>query len=127
MVLQGTSSVDEARVTGESLPVEKGPGDKLIGATVNGTGGLPMGAERVVADTLPARIVRMVSEAQRSRAPIQRLADQVSARFVPAAAAVAVPTVVVWAVSGPEPSLGYAVVNAVSVAGNALRLNRTRL
>ncbi len=115
VVLQGAGAVDESMVTGESLPAEKGPGDRLIGATVNGTGGLLMRAERVGADTLLAQIVRMVSEAQRSRAPIQRLADVVSAWFVPAVVLIAILTFVVWALVGPAPSLGYAVVSAVSV------------
>lgn len=115
VVLEGTSSLDESMVTGESIPVEKTSGDRLIGATVNGTGGLLMRAERVGADTLLAQIVRMVSEAQRSRAPIQRLADVVSAWFVPTVVAVAALTFAVWALAGPEPRLGHAVVNAVSV------------
>jgi P-type Cu+ transporter len=114
-VLEGASALDESLVTGESIPVEKAPGDRLIGATVNGTGGLLMRAERVGADTLLAQIVRMVSEAQRSRAPIQRLADVVSAWFVPTVVVVAALTFAVWALVGPEPRLGHAVVNAVAV------------
>jgi Cu+-exporting ATPase len=115
VVLDGASVLDESMVTGESIPVEKAKGDALIGATVNGTGGLLMRAERVGSDTLLAQIVHMVSEAQRSRAPIQRLADVVSAWFVPAVVMVALSTFVVWALWGPEPRLGHAVVNAVSV------------
>src|SRR5512139_3257345 len=115
VVLEGASSLDESMVTGESIPVEKASGDRLIGATVNGTGGLLMRAERVGADTLLAQIVHMVSEAQRSRAPIQRLADVVSSWFVPTVVAVALLTFAVWALVGPEPRLGHAVVNAVSV------------
>lgn len=115
VVLEGASALDESMVTGESIPVEKASGDRLIGATVNGTGGLLMRAERVGADTLLAQIVRMVSEAQRSRAPIQRLADVVSSWFVPTVVAVAALTFAVWALLGPEPRLGHAVVNAVSV------------
>ncbi len=115
VVLEGASALDESLVTGESIPVEKGPGDRLIGAAVNGTGGLLMRAERVGADTLLAQIVRMVSEAQRSRAPIQRLADVVSAWFVPTVVAVAVLTFAIWSLFGPEPRLGHALVNAVSV------------
>jgi Cu+-exporting ATPase len=115
VVLEGDSVLDESMVTGESIPVEKGAGDRLIGATVNGTGGLLMRAERVGADTLLAQIVHMVSEAQRSRAPIQRLVDVVSAWFVPAVMAVALLTFAVWILWGPEPRLGHAVVNAVSV------------
>ncbi|MBI3432990.1 MAG: heavy metal translocating P-type ATPase [Hydrogenophilales bacterium] len=115
VVLEGASALDESMVTGESIPVEKASGDRLIGATVNGTGGLLMRAERVGADTLLAQIVRMVSEAQRSRAPIQRLADTVSGWFVPTVVGVAVLTFAVWALVGPEPRLGHAVVNAVAV------------
>ncbi len=115
IVLEGTSSLDESMVTGESLPVEKGPGSMLTGATVNGTGSLVMRAERVGSETLLAQIVRMVSEAQRSRAPIQRLADAVSAWFVPAVVFVAVVTFIAWASIGPEPRLAYALVNAVAV------------
>jgi len=115
VVLEGASALDESLVTGESIPVEKAPGDRLIGATLNGTGGLLMRAERVGADTLLAQIVRMVSEAQRSRAPIQRLADSVSAWFVPTVVTVALLTFAIWALVGPEPRLGHAVVNAVSV------------
>jgi len=115
IVLEGASALDESLVTGESIPVEKASGDHLIGATVNGTGGLLMRAERVGADTLLAQIVHMVSEAQRSRAPIQRLADVVSAWFVPTVVAVALLTFAIWALVGPEPRLGHAVVNAVSV------------
>src|ERR671931_2121823 len=102
-------------LTGEPMPVEKVPGDRVTGGTVNGTGGLVMRAERVGAETLLAQIVHMVSEAQRSRAPIQRLADVVSAYFVPAVVAVAVLSAVVWGLVGPEPRLVYALVNAVAV------------
>ncbi len=115
VVLEGGSAVDESMVTGEPIPVEKGPGARLTGGTVNGTGGFVMRAERVGADTLLAQIVRMVAEAQRSRAPIQRLADTVSAWFVPAVVVVAVVTALVWGLYGPEPRLPYALVNAVAV------------
>jgi Cu+-exporting ATPase len=115
VVKEGQSSVDESMVTGESIPVEKAPGARVTGGTVNGTGSLVMEATRVGADTLLAQIVRTVSEAQRSRAPIQRLADRVSAYFVPAVLAVAVVTFIVWATVGPEPRLSYALVNAVAV------------
>jgi P-type Cu+ transporter len=115
VVLEGASSVDESMVTGEPIPVEKQAGDRVIAGTVNGTGSFVMRAERVGSDTLLAQIVRMVSEAQRSRAPIQRLADVVASYFVPAVVAVSVITFVTWAVWGPEPRLAYALVNAVAV------------
>jgi Cu+-exporting ATPase len=115
VVLEGSSSVDESMITGESLPVEKSAGSKVTGATVNGTGSLVMRAERVGSETLLAQIVRMVAEAQRSRAPIQRLADAVSAWFVPAVVLIAVVTFITWARIGPEPRLAYALVNAVAV------------
>ncbi|OGA46616.1 MAG: copper-translocating P-type ATPase [Betaproteobacteria bacterium RIFCSPLOWO2_12_FULL_62_58] len=114
-VVGGSSAVDESMVTGESIPVEKHQGDRLIGATVNGTGGLLMRAERVGTDTLLAQIVRMVSEAQRSRAPIQRLVDVISGYFVPAVVAIAVATFIVWSIWGPEPRLAHAIINAVAV------------
>ncbi len=115
VVLEGRSAVDESMMTGEPIPVEKGPGDRLIGGTVNGTGGLLMRAERVGADSLLAQIVRMVSEAQRSRAPIQRLADVVSSWFVPAVMTVAVAAFLAWLFAGPEPRLAHAVMAAVAV------------
>ena len=115
VVLEGTSSVDESMVSGEAIPVEKAPGDRVIGSTVNARGGFLMEAERVGSETLLARIVRMVAEAQRSRAPVQRLADRVAAVFVPAVILVAVGTFLVWAVAGPEPPMAYAIVNAVAV------------
>jgi Cu+-exporting ATPase len=114
-VLDGLTSVDESMVTGESIPIEKHAGDKVIGATVNGTGWLLMRAERVGSETMLAQIVRMVSEAQRSRAPIQRLVDRVAAWFVPIVLATAVITFIVWFVEGPEPHLANAIVNAVAV------------
>jgi len=115
VVLDGLSSVDESMVTGESIPVEKRAGDKVIGATVNGTGWLLMRAERVGSETMLAQIVRMVSEAQRSRAPIQKLADKVAAWFVPAVLTVAVAAFLAWFFRGPEPRLANAIVNAVAV------------
>ncbi len=115
VVVGGGSSVDESMVTGEPVPVEKNTGDGLIGATVNGTGSLLMQAEKVGADTLLAKIVTMVSEAQRSRAPIQKLADVVSGYFVPAVVLIAVATFVIWGLWGPEPRLAHALVNAVAV------------
>lgn len=115
IVLEGQSSVDESMITGESMPVEKLQGSKVVGATMNGTGGLVIQAQHVGADTMLARIVRMVSEAQRSRAPIQRLADKVSAIFVPAVVSVAVITFIAWFIVGPQPRLAHAIVNAVAV------------
>ncbi|HEV8676768.1 MAG TPA: copper-translocating P-type ATPase [Methylomirabilota bacterium] len=115
VVIEGASAVDESMVTGESIPVEKQPGDRVTGGTVNTTGAFVMRAERVGSDTLLARIVRLVSEAQRSRAPIQRLADAISAWFVPAVVVVALLAFVGWARFGPEPRLAYALVNAVAV------------
>ena len=115
VVLEGTSFVDESMITGEPLPVEKMAGGRVNAGTVNGTGSLVMRAERVGADTLLAQIVRMVGEAQRSRAPIQRLADRVSGFFVPAVVLAAAATFVVWATLGPPPRLTHALVNAVAV------------
>jgi P-type Cu+ transporter len=115
VVLEGTSSVDESMVTGEPIPVEKGPGDKLVGATVNGTGGLVMRAEKVGAETLLSRIVAMVAEAQRSRAPIQKLADVVAGYFVPVVMLIALLTFVIWALAGPAPRMAHALINAVAV------------
>ena len=115
VVTEGQSAVDESMVTGEPIPVEKVINSKVTGGTVNGTGAFLMRAERVGSETLLAQIVRMVSEAQRSRAPIQKLADLVSSYFVPAVVAVAVLTFVIWALFGPEPRLAYALVNAVAV------------
>jgi len=115
VVTEGRSAVDEAMISGEPLPVAKQPGDRVTGATVNGTGSLLMRAERVGRDTMLAQIVRMVAEAQRSRAPIQALADRVSGWFVPAVIDVAVLTFVLWTLLGPEPRLVHALVNAVAV------------
>jgi Cu+-exporting ATPase len=115
VVVDGQSSVDESMVTGEPIPVEKIQGGKVTGGTVNGTGSFLMRAERVGGETLLAQIVRMVSEAQRSRAPIQKLADVVSAFFVPAVVLVALATFIVWALFGPEPRLAHGLVNAVAV------------
>src|SRR4029434_10677816 len=115
IVLEGTTTVDESMVTGEPIPVEKVAEASVTGGTVNGTGTFVMRAERVGRDTLLAQIVRMVSEAQRSRAPIQRLADTVSSWFVPIVIAVALVTFVVWSAYGPEPRLANALVNAVAV------------
>ena len=115
MVVEGETSIDESMVTGEPIPVEKSPGSKVTGGTVNGTGSVVMEAQRVGSETLLAQIVRMVSEAQRTRAPIQRLADIVSAYFVAAVLVIAALTFVAWAVVGPEPRMVYAIVNAVAV------------
>jgi len=114
-VLEGASSIDESMITGESLPVSKVAGQKVIGATVNGTGSFLMRAERVGTETMLAQIVQLVSQAQRTRAPIQRLADRVAAWFVPAVIGVAALTFVVWAIVGPQPRLAHALVNAVAV------------
>ena len=115
VLVEGKSTVDESMVTGEPIPVEKAAAGKVTGGTVNGTGTFVMEAQRVGSDTLLAQIVRLVGEAQRSRAPIQRLADTVSGWFVPAVILTAVVTFVVWAVFGPEPRLAHALVNAVAV------------
>ncbi len=114
-IIEGNSSVDESMVTGEPIPVEKNVGDKVTGGTVNGTGGFIMQATRVGKDTMLSQIVKMVSEAQRSRAPIQRLADTISAWFVPAVVVIAVITFIVWSLFGPEPAMAFAIVNAVAV------------
>lgn len=115
VVVEGSSAVDESMISGEPIPVVKRVNDRLIGATVNGTGALIMKAERVGSETLLAQIVQLVAEAQRSRAPIQRLADTVAAYFVPAVIVVAIVTSLVWALIGPEPRLAYALINAVAV------------
>ncbi len=114
-ILDGQTSVNESMLTGESLPASKKPGDTVIGGTINGTGSFIMTAERVGCHTVLAQIVRMVAEAQRSRAPIQRLADKVSRFFVPAVLFVAAITFIAWATIGPEPRLLNAIVNAVAV------------
>jgi P-type Cu+ transporter len=115
VVFEGRSSLDESMITGESVPVEKLPGSKVIGATINGPGSFVMKAERVGSETLLARIVQLVGQAQRSRAPIQRLADRVSSWFVPTVIAVAAVTFIVWLLLGPQPRLAHALVNAVAV------------
>src|SRR6478735_2032936 len=115
VVEEGNSSVDESMITGESMPVEKTPGAKVVGGTVNQTGSFIMRAERLGSETLLAQIVRMVAEAQRSRAPIQSLADKVSGYFVPAVLLVAVLTFIAWSLWDPEPRFAYALVNAVAV------------
>jgi Cu+-exporting ATPase len=114
-VIEGGSSVDESMITGEPMPVKKAEGDKVTGATVNGTGSFLMRAERVGSETLLAQIVKMVSEAQRSRAPIQKLADTVSGYFVPIVVIIAIISFVVWAMFGPAPAMAYAVINSVAV------------
>lgn len=115
VVISGNSSVDESMITGEPIPIEKEPGSKVVAATINGTGALVVEAKKVGRDTLLSQIVQMVSEAQRSRAPIQKLVDKVSAIFVPTVILVAIVTAIIWAVWGPDPKLGYAIVNAVAV------------
>ena len=115
IVVEGSGAVDESLVTGEPIPVPKGPGDQVVGAPVNGTGTLVMEAERVGAETLLHRIVQLVAEAQRSRAPIQRTADAAAAWFVPVVLTAAVATFLVWALLGPEPRLAHALINAVAV------------
>ena len=114
-VIEGRTTIDESMLTGETLPVEKGPGDRVIGGTLNNTGSFVMEAQRVGRDTVLAQIVQMVSEAQRSRAPIQQLADKVSGYFVPVVLLAAVITFILWAWIGPEPRLAHAIVNAVAV------------
>jgi Cu+-exporting ATPase len=115
LVQEGTSAVDESMLTGEPIPVAKAPGDRVTGGTLNGAGSLIFVAQRIGAETLLAQIVRMVSDAQRSRAPIQRLADRVSAYFVPTVVAIAILTALIWGFFGPEPRLALALVNAVAV------------
>src|SRR6516162_305747 len=115
VVLEGRSAVDESMITGEPLPAEKNPGDKVTGATVNTTGSFVMRAERVGSDTLLAQIVAMVAEAQRSRAPIQKLVDIISAWFVPSVVIIAVATFIAWSILGPAPAMGFGLVNAVAV------------
>jgi Cu+-exporting ATPase len=114
-ITEGRSTIDESMVTGEPMPVEKGNGDKVTGGTVNQKGSFLMEAERVGSETLLAQIVRMVSEAQRTRAPIQRVADQVASYFVPAVIVISIITFVIWALVGPEPALAFALINAVAV------------
>jgi P-type Cu+ transporter len=114
-VIEGTSSVDEAMISGEAIPVEKAAGSRVTGATVNGTGSLIMRAEKVGAETVLAQIVKMVSEAQRSRAPIQKMADMVAGWFVPAVMLSAIVTFIIWGVFGPEPRMAHALINAVAV------------
>ena len=115
IVLEGSSAVDESMITGEPIPVEKQANDRVVGATVNGTGSFVMRAERVGSETLLSQIVQMVADAQRSRAPIQRLADVVSSYFVPAVMIIAVLTFIVWSIWGPEPRMAHGLVNAVAV------------
>jgi P-type Cu+ transporter len=115
VVLEGSSAIDESMISGEPIPVAKQPDDRVVGATVNGTGSFVMRADKVGADTLLARIVAMVAEAQRSRAPIQRLADRVSSYFVPSVVLIAVVTFIVWSRFGPEPRMAHGLVNAIAV------------
>ncbi|MDH5240188.1 MAG: HAD-IC family P-type ATPase, partial [Gammaproteobacteria bacterium] len=115
IVIEGTSSVDESMISGEPIPVEKSAGDKVVGATINGIGGMVIEARRVGTDTLLSKIVQMVAAAQRSRAPIQKLADVVAGYFVPIVMLAAVVTFITWAAVGPAPALAYALINAVAV------------
>ena len=115
VIVEGQSNIDESMITGEPMPVSKSAGDKVVGATVNQTGSFLMSAERIGSETLLAQIVQMVADAQRSRAPIQKLADTVSGYFVPVVVSIAVITFVVWSIMGPPPAMAYALVNAVSV------------
>src|SRR5205823_1688779 len=115
IVVDGSAAIDESMITGEPMPVEKRAGDQVIGSTIVATGSFVMRAERVGSDTMLAQIVRMVGEAQRTRAPIQRLADVVASYFVPAVVASAVLTFIVWGLWGPAPRLAHALVNAVAV------------
>src|SRR5215813_8613787 len=115
VIIDGKSNIDESMITGESMPVSKQAGEKVIGATVNQTGSFLMRAERIGSETVLAQIVQMVADAQRSRAPIQKLADTVSGYFVPAVIASAIITFVIWSIVGPAPAMSYALVNAVSV------------
>lgn len=114
-VLDGKSSVDESMITGEPIPVMKSKGDKVVGATINGTGSFIMSAEKVGGETLLSRIIHMVAEAQRSKAPIQKLADSVAGIFVPVVISISIITFIVWAIWGPEPAFSFAIINAVSV------------
>jgi Cu+-exporting ATPase len=115
VIIEGKSNIDESMITGEPMPVGKGPGDKVIGVTLNQTGSILMRAEKIGSETLLAQIIQMVAEAQRTRAPIQKLADTVSGYFVPAVIAIALITFVIWSIIGPAPPMAYALVNAVSV------------
>lgn len=115
VIIKDKSNIDESMITGEPMPVTKGAGDKVVGATVNQTGSFLMRAERIGSETILAQIVQMVAEAQRSRAPIQKLADTVSGYFVPAVITIAIITFVVWSITGPPPAMAYALVNAVAV------------
>src|ERR1043166_3032118 len=115
VIVEGQSNIDESMITGEPMPVSKVAGDKVVGATINQTGSFLMRAERIGSETLLAQIVQMVAEAQRSRAPIQKLADTVSGYFVPAVISIAIITFIVWSIFGPSPAMAYALVNAVSV------------
>lgn len=115
LVLEGTTTADESMITGEPIPVGKGPGDRVIGATMNGTGSIVTKAEEVGTDTLLSQIVRMVAEAQRGRAPIQKLADKVGAYFGQIVVGAAAVTFVVWSLAGPEPKMAHGLITAVSV------------